>query len=48
MLVKATLTFQSNETNADVIKSLFTKAIEGSNEIDGLTLKPEFSEGKRV
>ncbi|GAA6068405.1 transcription initiation factor TFIID subunit 12 [Tachysurus ichikawai] len=44
VLVKATLTFQSNETNAHLVKSLLMKAINGSNEINNLKFKPEFSE----
>ncbi|KAK2864735.1 hypothetical protein Q7C36_003889 [Tachysurus vachellii] len=44
VLVKATLVFQSNETNAHLVESLLMKAINGSNEINNLKFKPEFSE----
>ncbi|XP_053087471.1 uncharacterized protein LOC117596408 [Pangasianodon hypophthalmus] len=43
VLVKATLMFQSNQINADVIKDMFMKAIAGDNEINGLTVNPNFT-----
>ncbi|XP_047672043.1 uncharacterized protein LOC113662835 [Tachysurus fulvidraco] len=45
VLVKATLTFKSNETDARLVESLLLKAVNGSNEINYLKFKPEFSEG---
>lgn len=47
VLVNATLVFTSTEITADSIKTLFMKAISGSDKISGLVLKPEFSKGRR-
>ncbi|XP_053087484.1 uncharacterized protein LOC128317717 [Pangasianodon hypophthalmus] len=45
VLVNATLVFQSNQINALVIKNLLIKAITGSNEINGLIINSEFTQG---
>ncbi|XP_053346308.1 large proline-rich protein bag6-B-like [Clarias gariepinus] len=43
VLVKAMLTFQSNQINAEIIKNLFNKASAG-NEINGIKINPKFTQ----
>lgn len=46
VLVKASLVFQSNKTNADEIKGLFMNATAADKEINGLKVNPNFTQGK--
>ncbi|XP_053540541.1 uncharacterized protein LOC108273325 [Ictalurus punctatus] len=44
VLVKASLVFQSNKTNADEIKGLFMNATAADKEINGLKVNPNFTQ----
>lgn len=44
--VQATILFFSGQTNSVVLKYIFLQAVKGTNEINGLEINPEFTQGE--